>query len=362
MEHDQSKGGEKPHQQEEDERPRSAPPRIYVASLADYVGGHLHGVWLEVTGDADELEERVKRMLSASPLPGAEEWAIHDYEGFGPIYLHEHEPLERVAKLARGIAEHGPAFAHWVALVASLGAAADPTEGFRSVTSGTGPRSRTTRQSLSPISVTRSSWSRLSAKAFDPMFASTSGPLCAILSSLARLSPVPATTASTSSRHRRGDQSGSLSARLDGRPVRTSKRDVRFVRTANPSIYPRRCEPMTKAQEVFERVEALVAEGARKADVFRQLAEEYGQPQSSIRGAYYAYTRPTNGPSKRSRTVRDPIESAVIVLENAITAIDGEIEIAKNRADDAVARYKELRDTAEERKSAVQAKIDALRA
>lgn len=31
---------------------------------------------------------------------------------------------------------------------------------------------------------------------------------------------------------------------------------------------------MTKAQEVYERVEALVAKGARKADAFRQLAKE----------------------------------------------------------------------------------------
>lgn len=118
---------------------------------------------------------------------------------------------------------------------------------------------------------------------------------------------------------------------------------------------------MTKAQEVYERVEALVASGTRKADAFRQLAEEYGQPQNSIRGAYYAHTRPRDT-SSGSRVSRDPIESAVNVLEKAITAIDGEIEQAKKRADDAAANYKQLRDTAEERRKAMQAKIDALRA
>ena len=35
---------------------------------------------------------------------------------------------------------------------------------------------------------------------------------------------------------------------------------------------------MTKAQEIFERVEALVVAGARKADAFGILADEYGQP------------------------------------------------------------------------------------
>lgn len=119
---------------------------------------------------------------------------------------------------------------------------------------------------------------------------------------------------------------------------------------------------MTEAQEVYERVEAMTASGTRKADAFRQLAEEYGQPQNSIRGAYYAHTRPKDPSSKGSRTSRDPIESAVIVLEKAIEAMDGEIEAAKKRADDAAANYKQLRNTAEERKKAMQAKIDALKA
>ena len=65
---------------------------------------------------------------------------------------------------------------------------------------------------------------------------------------------------------------------------------------------------MTKAQEVYERVEALVADGARKADAFRQLAEEYGQPQNSIRGAYYAHTRPDGSRSGGSPSSRDPID------------------------------------------------------
>ena len=118
---------------------------------------------------------------------------------------------------------------------------------------------------------------------------------------------------------------------------------------------------MTKAQEVYERVEALVAAGTRKADAFRQLAEEYGQPQNSIRGAYYAHTSP-GGPSSGSRSTRDPIETAVIVLEKAITAIDDEIEKAKKRAEDAAATFKQLQSSAEERRKAMQAKIDALRA
>jgi antirestriction protein len=56
-------------------------------------------------------------MLHRSPEPGAEEWAIHDYDGFGAFQLSEYESLETVARLGQGIAEHGPAFAHWAAYV-----------------------------------------------------------------------------------------------------------------------------------------------------------------------------------------------------------------------------------------------------
>ena len=123
---------------------------------------------------------------------------------------------------------------------------------------------------------------------------------------------------------------------------------------------------MTKAQEVYERVEALVASGVRKADAFRQVAEEFGQPFNSMRGAYYAHTR-SIGQSvprtrKRQTTTEDAIDSAVIVLNRAIASIDGEIEVAKARAAEAKAEYEHLRDTAEERKAAIQAKIDALSA
>lgn len=122
---------------------------------------------------------------------------------------------------------------------------------------------------------------------------------------------------------------------------------------------------MTKAQEVYERVEALVASGEKKADAFRQLAEEYGQEFNSIRGAYYAHTRSLGGSPKRSSkrsVVVDPIESATSVLEKALEAIDAEIAAAKAGVDEAKTEYEHLRDSAGERKAALAAKIKALKA
>ena len=67
--------------------PRLPPPdpdpiRIYVACLAAYNNGHLHGEWIEVTDEAS-IWEAVQAMLFTSPIEeDTEEWAIHDYEGF----------------------------------------------------------------------------------------------------------------------------------------------------------------------------------------------------------------------------------------------------------------------------------------
>jgi multidrug resistance efflux pump len=121
---------------------------------------------------------------------------------------------------------------------------------------------------------------------------------------------------------------------------------------------------MTKAQEVYDRVEALVASGVKKADAFRQVADEFGQPFNSMRGAYYAHTRTLGGLPSRSRkeaTNGDPIEQATAVLTRAVESIDAEVAAAKARIDEAKTEYEHLRDTAAERKAAIEAKLDVLK-
>lgn len=81
-------------------------PRIYVACLAAYNAGKLHGVWIDADQSVDDLNEAVQQMLARSPKPGAEEWAIHDYENFGDVTIGEHESLELVSELARFLSEH----------------------------------------------------------------------------------------------------------------------------------------------------------------------------------------------------------------------------------------------------------------
>ncbi|WP_072548460.1 antirestriction protein ArdA [Granulibacter bethesdensis] len=82
-------------------------PRIYVACLAAYNSGYLHGAWIDADQDTDEIRAEVAAMLSRSPIEGAEEYAIHDYEGFEGVAIEEYAGIENVARIAAFVAEHG---------------------------------------------------------------------------------------------------------------------------------------------------------------------------------------------------------------------------------------------------------------
>lgn len=96
-------------------------PMVWVGSLADYTAGRLHGEWIDAAQDDQDLHAAVQAMLAGSPeaadsgLP-SEEWGIFDHDEFGAYRVGEYEPLERVAAVARGIREHGAAFAAWAEL------------------------------------------------------------------------------------------------------------------------------------------------------------------------------------------------------------------------------------------------------
>jgi antirestriction protein len=101
----------------------SADCRVYIACLAAYNAGILHGKWVDVDGlTVDELQEEINAVLAASPEEGAEEWAIHDHEGFHGLIKGEWPDLQEVCTFAELIAEHGEAVAIYGA---HIGADAD---------------------------------------------------------------------------------------------------------------------------------------------------------------------------------------------------------------------------------------------
>lgn len=125
----------------------------------------------------------------------------------------------------------------------------------------------------------------------------------------------------------------------------------------------------TKAQEIYEEIEKRIAAGVEKADAFKALAEETGRPFDSLRGSYYTWKRKLEGgesarPSRtrrRETTPDDALADARAALERAVDSIDREVEVAKDRAQEAAAEYEALRGSAKERKQAINGRLEALK-
>ncbi|MGD1056967.1 MAG: hypothetical protein ABR992_06070 [Solirubrobacteraceae bacterium] len=127
---------------------------------------------------------------------------------------------------------------------------------------------------------------------------------------------------------------------------------------------------ITKAQEIYDRVEAMIAAGTDKADAFKQIAEEAGRPYDSVRGSYYSHKKkleggePNTRPSRtrrRETTPDDALADARAALERAIEAIDREVDAAKSRAEEAEAEYQNLKASAADRKKAIAERLEALK-
>lgn len=82
-------------------------PAIYVACLAAYNNGTLHGEWINLAQDIEDVWKDIRRILKNSPEPDAEEWAIHDYAGFDGLKIGEYENIESIHELAAFIEENG---------------------------------------------------------------------------------------------------------------------------------------------------------------------------------------------------------------------------------------------------------------
>lgn len=131
----------------------------------------------------------------------------------------------------------------------------------------------------------------------------------------------------------------------------------------------------TKAEQTYERINALVEGGMQKAAAFKQLAAEYDQPVDSVRGAYYGHKRvlergdePGEGRSrasgrrsrKRETTTQDAVASAVATLRGAIDSIESELETARERAEEATAEYESMQAAVGGRIEEIRAKIAVL--
>jgi hypothetical protein len=153
-----------------------------------------------------------------------------------------------------------------------------------------------------------------------------------------------------------------MTARVDGRTAGGRGR-IFFLPAAKSSTQGR--PAVTKAQEVYEKVNSLIEGGASRPDAFKQVASEYGQPVNSIRGSFYSYSRGAVGgssrPRRRETTPEDALADARAALERSLDAIDREVEVASERAAEAAAEAEALKESAAERKAAISERLEALK-
>ncbi len=123
----------------------------------------------------------------------------------------------------------------------------------------------------------------------------------------------------------------------------------------------------TKAQEIYERVRQMEAEGTGKTDAFKKLATEMKLKYDSVRGAFYSHKLKAEGGSRTSRTKRrqtlltDALADARATLERSLQAIDLEVEAARERAEESKAEYEAILGSADERKAAITERLESLK-
>ncbi len=105
-------------------------PRIYVACLAAYNNGILHGKWIDATQEVGKIRKEIQKMLSESPIAGAEEFAIHNFEGFASLQLNEYESIKTVQSKAMFILSLGELGADLLVHYGDIESAQDALENY----------------------------------------------------------------------------------------------------------------------------------------------------------------------------------------------------------------------------------------
>lgn len=85
-------------------------PRVYVANQASREQGFVHGYWLDADRDADELAADIT-------ATGLRDWTVQASEDFAGVDIHGCTDPALITRLARGVANHGAAYAVYAEFV-----------------------------------------------------------------------------------------------------------------------------------------------------------------------------------------------------------------------------------------------------
>ena len=109
-------------------------------------------------------------------------------------------------------------------------------------------------------------------------------------------------------------------------------------------------------------MQSLMDGGMQRSDALNKVAEERGVSLSTIRAAASNTTRTGTRTTVRRKpqTPEEMIQEAKAMLQSALDGLEKEVEQAKERADEAAAEYKSLKESMTERKKSLKQKIAAL--
>ena len=102
--------------------------QIYIACLAAYNSSIAYGKWIDATQEIEAIHVEIQEMLFNSPIAGAKEFAVHAFDGFGPLRLDEYESVESIHEKARFILKHGELGAELLVYYGNVESAQDAIE------------------------------------------------------------------------------------------------------------------------------------------------------------------------------------------------------------------------------------------
>jgi antirestriction protein len=80
-------------------------PTIYVACVAAYNMGRLHGTWIDADQDSEDIQEQIDEMLGKSPCRRPSDWRIDDHEHWNGINP-SNFALEDLSKICELLENH----------------------------------------------------------------------------------------------------------------------------------------------------------------------------------------------------------------------------------------------------------------
>jgi len=102
------------------------PPEIWIGTADDYNAERQFGGWVAAGQLPEDLNADIRRVVDRTPPDLSADWAVHELRGFGLWEPGGNDDLEAINKVARGILQHGLAYAGLVAAVGADSIAAEP--------------------------------------------------------------------------------------------------------------------------------------------------------------------------------------------------------------------------------------------